>query len=359
MQVFQKTVNRTKFYYCVIRGELLLVDICTTSCNAYELNYLTVLNYLEKNKFPMSALGSVQLVEYEHKESIKMECLRDQPDLVAKMVDSFLVWPLPKTVSPDGCVMVPDYPYPLSGTHLLNAAEAEDMIRFILSSVGGIDSAGAEDADINHAGSSVIYSASEERRTGNGYWNLIKGWSQRNEANHFIDSSFPSGFRIPESCGNDTILVPSTFRSCFSIEIPKTYNKEPNPEGTVVFNFEDVKITKDEGDVRRFLKEWSTIANSEREIIYLDDKYIVKSNKSGRDYEITDNHQPKDVNISISFDSDQLFTPLMHILIDHFRSLNNDSSTEKSRKEVNTRLDIIKHLVYALSIFKNKSANDE
>ena len=55
-----------------------------------------------------------------------------KPEVVtSKMVDRFLSWPLPKSVRPDPCVSMPEYPHRI-GTNLLNANEAEEMLRYVL-----------------------------------------------------------------------------------------------------------------------------------------------------------------------------------------------------------------------------------
>ncbi len=53
------------------------------------------------------------------------------PDLPA-LVNRFLAWPLPKTVRSDLCVTM-NYPYPRSGTNLLTADEAQQMIEYLLT----------------------------------------------------------------------------------------------------------------------------------------------------------------------------------------------------------------------------------
>jgi hypothetical protein len=48
-----------------------------------------------------------------------------------EMVSRFLRWPLPKSVRPDSCVMVRDYPDRI-GTNLLTADEARQMLTYVL-----------------------------------------------------------------------------------------------------------------------------------------------------------------------------------------------------------------------------------
>lgn len=46
----------------------------------------------------------------------------------AKLVERFLSWPLPQSVCGDLCVTDPQYKFPRSGTNLLTADEARQMI---------------------------------------------------------------------------------------------------------------------------------------------------------------------------------------------------------------------------------------
>lgn len=55
----------------------------------------------------------------------------DAPDPAA-LVDRFLAWPLPKSVCSDGCVTDANYQFPRSGTNLLTAEEAKQMIEHLL-----------------------------------------------------------------------------------------------------------------------------------------------------------------------------------------------------------------------------------
>lgn len=50
----------------------------------------------------------------------------------SEMVDRFLSWPLPKTVCSDGCVTDPSYPHERSGTNLLTADEARQMLEHVV-----------------------------------------------------------------------------------------------------------------------------------------------------------------------------------------------------------------------------------
>lgn len=58
------------------------------------------------------------------------------PDVLNTLVDRFLMWPLPKSVRSDQCVTM-DYPFPRSGTNLLTADEAKQMIDYLLAPTGG------------------------------------------------------------------------------------------------------------------------------------------------------------------------------------------------------------------------------
>jgi hypothetical protein len=49
-----------------------------------------------------------------------------------EMVDRFLAWPLPADASADPCASMPGYPH-RSGTNLLNAEQAREMLEFVLA----------------------------------------------------------------------------------------------------------------------------------------------------------------------------------------------------------------------------------
>ena len=51
---------------------------------------------------------------------------------IKMLVDRFLMWPLPKSVRSDLCV-TKGYGFPRSGTNLLTADEARQMIEYLLS----------------------------------------------------------------------------------------------------------------------------------------------------------------------------------------------------------------------------------
>lgn len=48
-----------------------------------------------------------------------------------KLVDRFLSWPLPKSVCSDLCATDPNYPHQRSGTNLLTAIEAKEMLKHV------------------------------------------------------------------------------------------------------------------------------------------------------------------------------------------------------------------------------------
>ena len=58
------------------------------------------------------------------------------PDALSTLVDRFLMWPLPKSVRSDQCVTM-DYAFPRSGTNLLSADEAKQMVEYLLAPTGG------------------------------------------------------------------------------------------------------------------------------------------------------------------------------------------------------------------------------
>lgn len=52
---------------------------------------------------------------------------------IKELVNRFLAWPLPTSVCADVCATNSAYQYPRSGTSLLNAIEAEEMLRHVLA----------------------------------------------------------------------------------------------------------------------------------------------------------------------------------------------------------------------------------
>jgi hypothetical protein len=53
-------------------------------------------------------------------------------DQIKALVDRFLAWPLPQSVCSDLCVTDRNYKFPRSGTNLLTASEAQQMIEHLL-----------------------------------------------------------------------------------------------------------------------------------------------------------------------------------------------------------------------------------
>jgi hypothetical protein len=74
---------------------------------------------------PSDPIGGVEQQQQPHVEN-----------LVKSLVNRFLAWPLPKTVASDGCVTNADYQFPRSGTNLLSATEATEMIEYLLMNTG-------------------------------------------------------------------------------------------------------------------------------------------------------------------------------------------------------------------------------
>lgn len=56
---------------------------------------------------------------------------------IKALADRFLMWPLPKSVRSDQCVTM-DYAFPRSGTNLLNADEARQMLEYLFGFNGGM-----------------------------------------------------------------------------------------------------------------------------------------------------------------------------------------------------------------------------
>jgi hypothetical protein len=50
-----------------------------------------------------------------------------------EMVDRFLTWPLPKSVCSDLCATIKNYVHPRTGTSLLTADEARQMLEHVLN----------------------------------------------------------------------------------------------------------------------------------------------------------------------------------------------------------------------------------
>lgn len=67
------------------------------------------------------------------------------------MADRFLSWPLPASVCADGCTTNRDYPHPRSGTNLLTAVEARQMLEHVLSGASAPSAIGTRDAALEEA----------------------------------------------------------------------------------------------------------------------------------------------------------------------------------------------------------------
>jgi len=53
-------------------------------------------------------------------------------ELLDKMTDAFLRWPLPDSVCSDACVTMPNYKHGRTGTNLLTHTEAKEMLRAVV-----------------------------------------------------------------------------------------------------------------------------------------------------------------------------------------------------------------------------------
>lgn len=63
--------------------------------------------------------------------------------MIDKLVDRFLAWPLPASVASDPCASMPGRP-DRSGTNLLTAAEAKQMLEHVLGDVAALFEAANE-----------------------------------------------------------------------------------------------------------------------------------------------------------------------------------------------------------------------
>jgi hypothetical protein len=66
-------------------------------------------------------------------EALDAEWDERKKQFIAKCVDRFLGWPLPKSVCADFCATDSNYPHQRSGTNLLNADEARAMLEYVLN----------------------------------------------------------------------------------------------------------------------------------------------------------------------------------------------------------------------------------
>jgi len=69
---------------------------------------------------------------YFYDDEEEMEYSHEDDEALNEKVERFLSWKLPKSVRADLCTCERDYPHPRSGTNLLTAVEAKQMIQHIL-----------------------------------------------------------------------------------------------------------------------------------------------------------------------------------------------------------------------------------
>ena len=74
---------------------------------------------------------SENISEIEYWKKRYLETRSAQKIEIDKMVDLFLIWPLPKTVCPDQCALDRNFLH-RTGTNLLTADEARQMFEYIL-----------------------------------------------------------------------------------------------------------------------------------------------------------------------------------------------------------------------------------
>ena len=68
----------------------------------------------------------------QEREQFQNECRVITDEAIAGLVDKFLAWPLPSSVSSDQCTTVRGYPH-RSGTNLLTATEARQMFEYLFA----------------------------------------------------------------------------------------------------------------------------------------------------------------------------------------------------------------------------------
>ena len=84
---------------------------------------------LLKPVYPTTGWGT----DYKWVFSKKKKVLNNNIIIIDDLVNKFLAWKLPKTVCSDLCVIYNNYPYLRSGTNLLTADEAKQMLEYLLS----------------------------------------------------------------------------------------------------------------------------------------------------------------------------------------------------------------------------------
>lgn len=86
-----------------------------------------------------------------------------QQRIVSRLVDKFLSWPLPETVCSDTCACTQGYPH-RTGTNLLSATEAEQMIRHLLGPSLSKDATSEEEGESFMQG---FYEGMEHQKSAN------------------------------------------------------------------------------------------------------------------------------------------------------------------------------------------------
>ena len=89
-----------------------------------------------KTKEPAKVAGIFRLVANEIERDAGITVAVPPPltaEEIKAVVDRFLAWPLPASVSVDSCALVRDYPTPRSGTNLLTATEARQMLEYLFA----------------------------------------------------------------------------------------------------------------------------------------------------------------------------------------------------------------------------------
>ena len=111
-------------------------------------------------------------------------------ELIEKLASRFLMWPLPKTVASDLCATDSRYQFHRSGTNLLNADEAREMVAYLL---GGLES--ILDGEESSAGKRLIGAAREMREMARerNYWEEIRQAVAYSAWKHEGDDLFSRG----------------------------------------------------------------------------------------------------------------------------------------------------------------------
>lgn len=88
----------------------------------------------------------------------------DTTEMIDALVDRFLSWPLPASVAADPCATDPNYPHPRSGTNLLTATEAREMLRYVLSAAPQSAPVQTQTVDLDAEHWKIIQQAAEESK---------------------------------------------------------------------------------------------------------------------------------------------------------------------------------------------------